>query len=151
LLPIRDCFDRGERSRVDPRNAGFIAASLRLAAVVLFTGSALFLVRHLISIDYRSPTEVFLLALHVVTTAILGFFAVAFCMRREVPLWKLRVAEFCIFGMPALFFAAITYSVTYNSCQRGSFDLLEGRGCCWFSPTLCSFPTACGVRRESSG
>jgi serine/threonine-protein kinase len=99
---------------------------LRLAAVVLFAGFSVFFVRHLFVIDYRSPAEVLYLALDAITTAILGFFVAAFFTESKVAQWKLRVAEFFIFGMPALYFSVLTCSITYTSCTRGSFDLLEG-------------------------
>jgi serine/threonine-protein kinase len=99
---------------------------LRLAAVVLCAGFAVFLMRHLFAWDYRLPSDAISVALQLITTLILGFFTVAFAIRREVELWKLRAAEAFIFGLPMIYFIAMTYSVTYMSCDRGSFDLLEG-------------------------
>jgi eukaryotic-like serine/threonine-protein kinase len=99
---------------------------LRLAAVVLFAGSAVFFVRHIFVTDYRSWEEVLSLAVNAVTMGILGFFVALFYTQNNIALWKLRVAEFFIFGTPAIYFLLVTYSVTYASCSRDSFDLLEG-------------------------
>jgi serine/threonine-protein kinase len=99
---------------------------LQLAAVVILTGFTVFLTRHLIVGDYRALADVLFVMLLSITTLILGFFVVAIYFRKEVELWKLRVAEAMIFGLPTMFFVAMTYSVTLISCNRGSFDLLEG-------------------------
>jgi eukaryotic-like serine/threonine-protein kinase len=101
---------------------------LRMAALVLFAGFAVFFVRQVFITDYRSPAEVFFLALNAVTMGILGSFVALFFSQSNVKitLWKLRVAEFFIFGSPAVYFLVITYSHTYESCSRQSFDLLEG-------------------------
>lgn len=100
---------------------------LRLAATLLFAGFAVFFVRQLFLTDYSSRESVYLLALNATTTSILGFFVVLFFTHRSsITWWKLRVAEFFIFGMPAIYFLIITSLVTYRSCMKGSFDLLEG-------------------------
>jgi eukaryotic-like serine/threonine-protein kinase len=101
---------------------------LRLAALVLCAGFAVFFVLHLFVTDYRERAEVFFLGLDAVTMGILGFFVTLFFTYPEkaIERWKLRVAEFFIFGMPAVYFLIKTSSVTYQSCSRNSFDLLEG-------------------------
>ncbi len=99
---------------------------LRMAVTVLFAGFAVFFVRHLFLVDYRSREELIFLAINAITMGILGFFVALFHTHRDIARWKLRVAEFFIFGTPAVYFLIITYSVTYVSCTKGSFDLLEG-------------------------
>ena len=79
---------------------------LRLAAAVLFAGFAVFFVRHLFFTDYRSWEEVFFLGLDAAITGIMGVFVALFFTRYKCDIapWKLRVAEFFIFGAPAVYF-----------------------------------------------
>jgi len=99
---------------------------LKLAVGVLFAGFAVFLAYHLCVTDYRSRAGLLFLALDAATTGIMGLFVTLFFARKGNTLWKLRIAEFSIFGVPAVYFGVITASVTYTSCSKGSFDLLEG-------------------------
>jgi serine/threonine-protein kinase len=99
---------------------------LRLAVSVLAAGFAVFLVRQFIVTDYRSREDVFFLVMNAAVTGILAFFLALFMTHEHIAKWKLRVAEAVIFSAPAAYFAVLTYSVTYRSCNSGSFDLLEG-------------------------
>jgi eukaryotic-like serine/threonine-protein kinase len=99
---------------------------LQLAVSVLCAGFSVFFVRHIFVTDFRSPEEVFFLVLNAAVTGILGFFVALFLTHTNITKWKLRIAELFIFGAPTAYFLILTYSVTYKSCYRGSFDLLEG-------------------------
>jgi serine/threonine-protein kinase len=99
---------------------------LLLAALVLCACFSVFFARHLIVTDYRKLEQILFLVFNAVTIGFLGFSAILCYTEKNAPLWKLRLVEFFIFGGPTVYFLTVMYSVTRESCSKGSFDLLEG-------------------------
>ncbi len=96
---------------------------LRLAALVLFAGFAVFLVKHLFQADFSTSLGVTLFALHALVTAILGAIGLPMCRRKEVSLAWLRRAELLVFGLPLLLFLLMQYMRAVACCQKmGYFD-----------------------------
>ena len=52
--------------------------------------------------------------------------AATLCRRCRLPRWWLRASEWLIFGLPAVFFAAMQYEITLTSCRQGVLDFPEG-------------------------
>ncbi len=77
---------------------------LRIAAVLFFIGFLAFLVRWLFYWADWWPQHQMMFYTHSASTIILGAFAVRLCRHCIYSLRKLRVAELCVFGTPALFF-----------------------------------------------
>lgn len=83
---------------------------LRIVSLLLFAGFAAFLLRSLWSFEeYVSQENAGLFAGHVAVTILLALMAWRLCVKCHHVLRHLRVAEFIIFGAPALFFALLTY------------------------------------------
>jgi tRNA A-37 threonylcarbamoyl transferase component Bud32 len=99
---------------------------LRLAAVLMFVGFAVFLVRHLFLTGSALPREGFYLVAHAAVTIVLGLFAWRLCHRCVLPLRWLRVIELLLFGLPAAYFLTLTYSVVLEASQKGHFEIFEG-------------------------
>jgi eukaryotic-like serine/threonine-protein kinase len=91
---------------------------LRLAALVLFAGFAVFLVKHLFQADFSTSLGVTLFALHAFVTAILGAIGLPMCRRKEVSLAWLRRAELLVFGLPLLLFLLMQYMRAVACCQK---------------------------------
>ncbi len=96
---------------------------LRLAALVLFSGFAVFLVKHIFQADFSTSTGVTLFALHVLVTLILGAIGLPMCRHKSVSLTWLRRAELLVFGLPLLLFLLLQYMRAVACCQKmGYFD-----------------------------
>jgi len=103
-----------------------LRSRLRMAALVLFFGFAAFLVLHYIRVDIWQPGNEFLFCFHLAATVVLGALGITLCRRCSLPSWSLRASEWLIFGLPAVFFGAMQYSITLASCRRGVLDFPEG-------------------------
>ena len=103
-----------------------LQSRLKTAAMVIGVGFAIFSVRHVFRVDYSSVAEVFLLLFHIAATLLL--FACSRMLRSGGlrSLARLRLYEGVIFGIPAVFFAAMQYFVTLESCRKGVLDFPEG-------------------------
>jgi hypothetical protein len=99
---------------------------LRLAAILMFVGFAVFFIRHTLLTHSAIPGGAFFLSAHAVVTAILGYLAVRLCHNCVQPLWRLRTAELVLFGLPALYFLALTHSVVLDAARNGHFEIFEG-------------------------
>ncbi len=102
-----------------------LRSRLRMAALVLFFAFATFLVLHYLRIDISEPEHIFLFCFHLLATIVVGGVGIGLC-RRTLPLWWVRASEWLIFGLPAIFFAAMQYSLTLASCRRGVLDFPSG-------------------------
>jgi eukaryotic-like serine/threonine-protein kinase len=103
-----------------------LRSRLRLAALVLFFGFATFLVLHYVRVDISQPEHIFLFCFHLVATIVLGAVGISLCRRCPLPAWWIAASEWLIFGLPAVFFAAMQHSITLASCRRGVLDFPEG-------------------------
>jgi serine/threonine-protein kinase len=103
-----------------------LRSRLRVAALVLFFAFATFLVLHYLRIDIAEPQHIFLFCFHLVATIVLGGVGISLCRRGPVPNWWLRASEWLVFGLPAIFFAAMQYSVTLATCRRGVLEFPHG-------------------------
>ena len=89
-----------------------LRSRLRMAALVLFFAFAAFLVLHYLRVDIAEPGRIFLFCFHLVATIVIGAVGISLCRRRPLPSWWIRASEGLIFGLPAIFFAAMQYSTT---------------------------------------
>jgi eukaryotic-like serine/threonine-protein kinase len=103
-----------------------LRSRLRMAALVLFFGFAAFLLLHYVRVDISEPEHIFLFCFHLVATVVLGAVGISLCRRCALPAWWIAGSEWLIFGLPAVFFAAMQYSITLASCRRGVLDFPEG-------------------------
>jgi eukaryotic-like serine/threonine-protein kinase len=99
---------------------------LRLAALLLSAGFAVFLVNHWFQTDFSQTAEVVLFAFHVVLVFAVGVVGASLCRGCAIPDWWLRVSEAVIFGLPAAFFAAMQYYVTCRLSAQGHFEPIVG-------------------------
>ncbi len=96
---------------------------LRLAAVILFAGFAVFLLRHFFQADFSTGQGVFLFAFHALVTVVLGVVGLPMCRRCRVSLRRLRISELLVFGLPLVFFLVMQYTWTVDCCRmEGFFD-----------------------------
>ena len=101
-----------------------------MAALVLFFAFAAFLVLHYLRVDISEPEHIFLFCFHLAATIVLGGVGISLCRRGPLPSWWLRTSEWLIFGLPAVFFAAMQYSITLASCRTGR-SRFSRRACGW--------------------
>jgi serine/threonine-protein kinase len=81
---------------------------LRMVAIILCAGFAVFLLRSLSSFDeFTAKGNGWLLIGHIAMTLLLGFLAWRLCVRCNMVLKHLRVAEFLIFGAPAIYMLTV--------------------------------------------
>ena len=97
-----------------------------MAALALFFAFATFLVLHYLRVEISEPEHIFLFCFHLVATIVLGGVGISLCRRCPLPSWWVRTSEWLIFGLPAVFFTAMQYSLTLASCRRGIMDFPEG-------------------------
>lgn len=96
---------------------------LRLAALVLFAGFAVFLVKHVFQADFSTSSGIALFILHAVVTVVLGAIGLPMCRGKHVSLVWLRRAELLVFGLPLLLFLLLQYTRAVGCCQKmGYFD-----------------------------
>ena len=101
---------------------------LRLAAVILFTGVAIFLVKHFFGVEFRTLPGTLFFAFHVVVTIVLGVVGLPLCRRCEISLRMLRVSQWLVFGLPLALMLMLQYHLTLACCrQMGFFDLPAGQ------------------------
>ncbi len=103
-----------------------LRSRLRVAALVLFFAFATFLVLHYLRVDIAEPEHIFLFCFHLLATIVLGGVGISLCRRGPVPGWWLRASEWLVFGLPAVFFAAMQYSITLATCRRGVLEFPHG-------------------------
>ncbi len=94
---------------------------LRLAAVILFTGFAIFLVKHFFEADFRTPLDTLIFAFHVLVTIVLGTVGLPLCRQCEISLRRLRVSEWLVFGLPLALMLILQHRLTLDCCRRMNF------------------------------
>lgn len=91
---------------------------LRMVAIILCTGFAIFLLRSISPYDeFIAKGNGWLLIGHIAVTFLLGFIAWRLCVRCNMVLNHLRVAEFLIFGAPALYMLIVNI-FTVEKCAE---------------------------------
>jgi eukaryotic-like serine/threonine-protein kinase len=95
-----------------------LRSRLRAAASMLLLGFGVFLVRHVVGVLSGEPLDPALLGLHVLVVLVLGFSALPLWRHCALSLRKLRLAEFVIFGLPAVFFLALQHRATLSEAAR---------------------------------
>lgn len=99
---------------------------LRIAAILLFAGFVVFLIKFIVYSDPACPMPTGFLVFHTMVTAVLGLMSVLLCHRCSIPLRYLRPAELIVFGLPAAYFLNVQYLVTLESCRTGRVEFIEG-------------------------
>jgi hypothetical protein len=93
---------------------------LRVVAIILCAGFGVFLLRAFSSFDeYTAKGSGELLAGHVAVTALLGFLAWRLCVKCNMVIGHLRVAEFLIFGGPAAYMMTVNVYNLLHGAQLG--------------------------------
>ncbi len=116
----------GPSPELTRETADLLRSRLRIAALLLLAGFVAFLPRHYFRSDFSQPLDVWLFAFHLAGTASLGLVAAALCRQCRLLLWQLRSAEWLIFGLPAVFFAATQYEITLALCRQGLLNFPDG-------------------------
>ncbi len=130
--PDRRCgcvtFVTGSSPEITCELEGLLRRRLRLAAVLLFVGFGVFLVWHVarFGLDVDEILGPGFLLFHVVVTAALGGIAALLWRRCMLPIVVLRLCEWLIFGLPALFFLAAQYKAAAELATRGHLTLEAG-------------------------
>jgi len=91
---------------------------LRAAALILFIGFSVFLVRHIVGVLSGEPLDPLLLGSHIFVVVVLGGASLPLCRSCPVSLSKLRFTELVVFGLPALFFLLLQHRVTLSDVAR---------------------------------
>jgi len=96
----------GSSPHLSKETRSLLRSRLRAAALMLATGFGVFFLRQLFLVNYSSPSELFLLIFHGLTTVVLLSVGGRLCQKCTFPLSTLRIAELIIFGVPMLYFIA---------------------------------------------
>lgn len=99
----------GSGSGITAETHRLLSGRLRAAALVLFTGFFVFLVRRFFYTEWFGDKQLLLDAFHVGVVAVLGLSAAMMCVRCPITLRRLRWAELIVFGVPGLYFLALQY------------------------------------------
>lgn len=91
---------------------------LRLSALVMFIGFAVFLVRNLLWPGVRTHSN-FLFYFHILVTAVLGFEGFSLCRKCLLSTTQLRIKEVLVFGLPAAFFLALQQIEMMHCAEMG--------------------------------
>jgi len=114
---------RGTGTELIGEVAALLRRRLRLAALLLSIAFAVLLVRHAFHVDPKDSASVWLFWLHVLVAVVLAALAAVLYWRWEVPLWRLRLCELVVFGLPAVFFLVVQYSLAVAWSDKGGFEL----------------------------
>lgn len=121
-------FVTGSTPEITCELEGLLRRRLRLAAILLFVGFTVFLVWHVarfgLHLEEILGPGFFLL--HIGVTAVLGVIAALLCRHCVLSIFVLRVCEWLIFGLPALFFLAAQYEAAAELAHRGHLMLEVG-------------------------
>ena len=101
---------------------------LRLAAILLAVGFAVFLLRHFIQYEIAesTPFGLAMLTFHAMVTIALGAIATTLCRHCSLSLGYLRFCELTIFGLPVAFMLAMQYDIGLTFGREGLFMLEAG-------------------------
>ncbi len=130
--PSRHCgcvtFVTGNGPEITCELEGLLRRRLRQAAILLFVGFLVFLVWHVVrfGLDIEEVLGTGFVLFHFVVTGVLGAIALILCRRCVLPVFVLRVCEWLIFGLPALFFLAAQYEGATKLASGGHWVLEVG-------------------------
>ncbi|MCP4189780.1 MAG: serine/threonine protein kinase [Planctomycetaceae bacterium] len=91
---------------------------LRQAALVMFFGFGIFLIRNLFWPGSQNSSLAFG-TFHALVTVALGASGLSLCRSCPVSMWRLRVKEILIFGLPAIFLICLQYADMTESARQG--------------------------------
>ena len=117
----------GTNTEMSAEIQAVLRGRLRVAALLLCAGFAIFLIRSLVfrSVDSGWPSAVSrvqgtgVLAVHIVVTAVLALCGMSLCRRCTIATSLLRAKELLIFGLPAAFFLYLQYLDMTTCAARG--------------------------------
>ncbi len=116
----------GSAPHLTAQTERLLRVRLRMAVLVLFLGFSAFLVRNAFEMDFSVPREAVGFWLQSGVTVILGLLCAFMFRRAHVPLGRLRLTEWAIFGLPAALFVYAQYSMAIRSSQQGYFEFPGG-------------------------
>jgi serine/threonine-protein kinase len=109
----------GSGPRLTKQTEALLRLRLRAAALILLVGFGVFLVRHIVGALTGEPLSFVLLGFHILVVLVLAFRTVPLCGRCIVSMWKLRIEELIIFGLPAAFFLMLQHRMTLQNAAGG--------------------------------
>ncbi len=107
--PPRIALVEGSGPAISQETQTLLAGRLKVAALSLFAGFAVFLAWRFLSGTSRGPHDGMLLTAQAVVTVVLGLCGISFCRKCVLPMWLLRAEEVLIFGLPAAFFILVQW------------------------------------------
>lgn len=121
-------FVTGSGPEITCELQGLLHRRLRQAAILLFVGFLVFLVWHVVRVglDIEEMLGTGFVLLHFGVTGVLGAIALVLYRRCVLPVFVLRVCEWLIFGLPALFFLAAQYEAATKLASGGHLMLEVG-------------------------
>ncbi|MCC7083626.1 MAG: protein kinase [Pirellulales bacterium] len=99
----------GSQPHLSTETRSLLRSRLRIAALLLAMGFAVFFVRNLFFTDYHSGTQLFMTFFHGGVTIALALVGGGLCHQCTFDLSTLRRAELIIFGLPAIFFVVMQW------------------------------------------
>ncbi|HTQ39938.1 MAG TPA: protein kinase [Pirellulales bacterium] len=99
----------GSSPHMSKETRSLLRSRLRMSALLLGGGFAVFFLRQLFLVNYHSPEEMFLLLFHGLTSLFLLLIGGRLCQKCTYELSTLRIAELIIFGVPSLYFIAMQW------------------------------------------
>lgn len=121
------CVDFVEDSACPVKEVqGVLRWRLRVAALVLFAGFAVFLVYNLLTIDWSNSVERRILTAHVAVTVLLGLCGGVLCRGCPMSLRSLRIDELAVFGTPAAFFIFFQWHLAQEIAAAHQYFLRIG-------------------------
>lgn len=125
-VACRVALGEGTAGELSRETQSLLRRRLRLAAIVLGIGFAMFLVKQLVAIGRGASADVFLMSFQTLTTVVLGVIGGGLCHRHSFSLRALRAGELIVFGLPAAFFLALDYYMAQAAAARGMYHHPEG-------------------------
>lgn len=111
---------QGSRPDFSCECSDLVRDRLRLTAILLFVAYAAFAIKRiLLPPASETPVETMLAWSHLVLTAIVGLLAQRLCANCRHLISHLRMTEFLLFGLSALFFAMTGYVSLIRSADEG--------------------------------
>lgn len=108
--PCKVHLVEGSGSEFSGELHALLRSRLRSAALLLFAGFAVFLLRHIFIFDASLPYAIVIFLSHVAVTLILGAIGFSLCSKCPLTLSQLRWLELCTFGIPAAFFMLLQHA-----------------------------------------
>ena len=99
----------GSQPHLSAETRSLLRGRLRIAALLLATGFAVFFFRNLFFTDFTSGPQLFMTFFHGVVTVALALVGGGLCHKCTFELSTLRRAELIIFGLPAVYFIAMQW------------------------------------------